>query len=81
MGGAVIAYNLGSGFNNNVKLTATEVADIYNGTITKWSDPQIVATNGGAQLQSRRGADPTRNDERAKGHDQGVLSCGELRHD
>ena len=48
LGGAVIGYNLGAGFNNNVKLTAAEVADIYNGTITQWSDSQIVATNGGA---------------------------------
>jgi phosphate transport system substrate-binding protein len=48
LGGAVIGYNLGAGFNNNVKLTATEVADIYNGKITQWSDPTIVATNGGA---------------------------------
>ena len=49
LGGGVIGYNLGAGFNNNVKLTAAEVADIYNGTITLWSDPQIVATNGGAK--------------------------------
>jgi phosphate transport system substrate-binding protein len=38
---------LGGDFNN-LKLTATEVAEIYNGTITQWSDPSIVATNGGA---------------------------------
>jgi phosphate transport system substrate-binding protein len=48
LGGAVIAYNLGSGFNNNVKLTAAEIAAIYDGKITQWSDPTIVATNGGA---------------------------------
>jgi phosphate transport system substrate-binding protein len=48
LGGAVIGYNLGSGFDNDVKLTAAEVAGIYDGTITQWSDPKIVATNGGA---------------------------------
>ena len=47
LGGAVIGYNLGEGFDN-LKLTAAEVADIYNGTITTWSNSQIVATNGGA---------------------------------
>ncbi|MFY9783115.1 MAG: substrate-binding domain-containing protein [Acidimicrobiales bacterium] len=46
-GGAVMGYNLGGGFNN-LKLTAAEVAQIYNGTITQWSNPSIVATNGGA---------------------------------
>ena len=46
-GGAVVGYNLGGGFDG-LKLTATEVAQIYNGTITQWSDPSIVATNGGA---------------------------------
>ncbi|MEO9180204.1 MAG: substrate-binding domain-containing protein, partial [Acidimicrobiales bacterium] len=46
LGGAVMGYNLGSGFNN-LKLTASEVAEIYNGKITLWSDPLIVATNGG----------------------------------
>ncbi len=58
-------YNLGAGFNNNVKLTAAEVADIYNGTITQWSDPQIVATNGGASSSGRQGADRTRDGQRA----------------
>jgi len=46
LGGAVIGYNLGAGFDN-LKLTAAEIAGIYNGTITLWSDPTIVATNGG----------------------------------
>ena len=43
--GAVVGYNLGAGFEN-LKLTATEIAKIYNGSITLWSDPTIVATNG-----------------------------------
>jgi phosphate transport system substrate-binding protein len=46
LGGAVIGYNLGAGFDN-LKLTAAEISAIYNGTITQWSDPTIVATNGG----------------------------------
>lgn len=47
LGGAVIGYNLGAGFDN-LKLTAGEITQIYDGKITQWSDPQIVATNGGA---------------------------------
>ncbi len=46
LGGGVMGYNLGEGFDN-LKLTAAEVADIYNGTITTWSNSAIVATNGG----------------------------------
>jgi phosphate transport system substrate-binding protein len=46
LGGGVIGYNL-SGISN-LKLTAQEVASIYNGGITQWSNPDIVATNGGA---------------------------------
>jgi len=46
LGGAVVGYNLGAGLDN-VKLTATEIAQIYDGKITQWSDPTIVATNGG----------------------------------
>jgi phosphate transport system substrate-binding protein len=47
LGGAVVGYNLGAGFDN-LKLTAAEVANIYNGTITTWSNSAIIATNGGA---------------------------------
>jgi phosphate transport system substrate-binding protein len=46
LGGAVIGYNLGAGFDN-VKLTAGEIAQIYDGKITTWSNAAIVATNGG----------------------------------
>ncbi len=46
LGGAVIGYNLGDGFDN-LQLTASEIAQIYDGKITQWSDPQIVTTNGG----------------------------------
>jgi phosphate transport system substrate-binding protein len=46
LGGGVVGYNLGAGFDN-LKLTATEVTAIYDGKITQWSDPTIVATNGG----------------------------------
>jgi phosphate transport system substrate-binding protein len=47
LGGGVMGYNLGAGLNN-LKLTASEIAQIYDGKITLWSDPAIVATNGGA---------------------------------
>jgi phosphate transport system substrate-binding protein len=46
LGGAVIGYNLGSGLNN-IKLTTNELAKIYDGQITEWSDLAIVNTNGG----------------------------------
>jgi phosphate transport system substrate-binding protein len=46
LGGAVVAYNLGAGLDN-VKLTSNEVAKIYDGQITSWSNPAIVQTNGG----------------------------------
>jgi len=57
LGGAVIGYNLGAGFDN-VKLTAAEIAAIYNGTVTQWSDPTIVATNGGTVQRSARRSQP-----------------------
>ena len=47
LGGEVVAYNLGAGLDN-VKLTSNEVAKIYDGQITQWSNPAIIATNGGS---------------------------------
>jgi len=47
LGGAVVGYNLGAGFDN-LKLTASEIAQIYDGKITTWSNSAIVATNGGS---------------------------------
>jgi phosphate transport system substrate-binding protein len=45
-GGAVVAYDLGSGLNN-LKLSASIIASIYNGSITSWADSAIVNLNGG----------------------------------
>ena len=47
LGGAVVGYNLGAGLDN-LKLTSNEVAKIYDGTITEWSNPAIINTNGGS---------------------------------
>jgi phosphate transport system substrate-binding protein len=47
LGGAVIGYNLGSGLNN-IKLTSNELAQIFDGKITTWSNLAIVNTNGGS---------------------------------
>jgi phosphate transport system substrate-binding protein len=47
LGGAVVGYNLGSGLDN-IKLTANEIAQIYDGQITQWSSTAIINTNGGA---------------------------------
>ncbi len=46
LGGAVVGYNLGSGLDN-IKLTTNEVAKIFDGQITVWSDLAIINTNGG----------------------------------
>jgi phosphate transport system substrate-binding protein len=46
LGGAVVGYNLGSGLTN-IKLTTNEIAKIYDGQITQWSNLAIVNTNGG----------------------------------
>ena len=46
LGGAVIGYNLG-GSLNNIKLTSNELAQIFDGKITTWSNLAIINTNGG----------------------------------
>jgi phosphate transport system substrate-binding protein len=46
LGGAVVGYNLGAGLDN-IKLTTNEVAKIYDGQITQWSNQAIINTNGG----------------------------------
>jgi phosphate transport system substrate-binding protein len=46
LGGAVIGYNLGSSLSN-IKLTTNEIAKIFDGQITQWSNLAIINTNGG----------------------------------
>ena len=46
LGGAVVGYNLGSSLSN-IKLTTNEIAKIYDGQITQWSNLAIINTNGG----------------------------------
>jgi phosphate transport system substrate-binding protein len=46
LGGAVVGYNLGSGLNN-IELTTNEIAKIFDGQITQWSNLAIINTNGG----------------------------------
>jgi phosphate transport system substrate-binding protein len=46
LGGAVVGYNLGSNLSN-IKLTTNEIAKIYDGQITQWSNLAIINTNGG----------------------------------
>ncbi|MGD0852204.1 MAG: substrate-binding domain-containing protein [Acidimicrobiales bacterium] len=46
LGGAVIGYNLGSTLSN-IELTSNEIAKIYDGQITQWSNLAIINTNGG----------------------------------
>jgi phosphate transport system substrate-binding protein len=46
LGGAVVGYNLGSSLNN-IELTTNEIAKIYDGQITQWSNLAIINTNGG----------------------------------
>jgi phosphate transport system substrate-binding protein len=45
-GGAVVGYNLPG--LNNLKLSASIIASIYNDTILRWDNPAIVNLNGGS---------------------------------
>ena len=47
-GNIVLAYNLEG--VTDLKLTREEYSGIFLGTIKKWNDPKIVATNPGAKL-------------------------------
>jgi phosphate transport system substrate-binding protein len=46
LGGAVVGYNLGASLNN-IQLTSNELAKIFDGQITQWSNLAIINTNGG----------------------------------
>lgn len=48
-GGIVIAYNI-SGIGSGLNLTADVIAWIFQGNITKWNDPAIIAINPGKAL-------------------------------
>lgn len=49
LGAVVIAYNQAS-IGNHLKLTGPLVADIFQGKINKWNDPQIAAINPDKKL-------------------------------
>jgi phosphate transport system substrate-binding protein len=49
-GGVAIVYNLKG--VQNLQLSAQTIAGIFQGKITKWNDPAIVAENSGASLPS-----------------------------
>src|SRR5437763_7157312 len=50
-GAVVITYNLEGGLA--LKLDADTIAGIFLGTIKKWNDPKIAATNSGAKLPDK----------------------------
>ncbi len=49
LGAVVVIYNI-PGVDQGLKLSADNLAAIYLGTLTKWSDPKIVADNPGVKL-------------------------------
>jgi phosphate transport system substrate-binding protein len=51
LGGGVVGYHLPG--LNNLKLSAQVIADIYNGSITKWNDQDIADLNKGVSLPDK----------------------------
>ena len=49
LGAVVVTYNLPS-FSADLKLTPEAIAGIFLGTITKWNDPAITASNPGVTM-------------------------------
>ncbi|MGL4943044.1 MAG: phosphate ABC transporter substrate-binding protein PstS [Thermoguttaceae bacterium] len=49
-GGVVVVYNLAGVESNSLKLTSTQLADIFLGKITRWNDPQLASSNPDAKL-------------------------------
>jgi phosphate transport system substrate-binding protein len=56
-----VAFNLNG--VTSLNLDAKTIADIFNGTITKWNDPAITSQNPGAKLPSTAIATVHRSDE------------------
>lgn len=52
MGAVVLTYNA-EGLDKGLKLTPEAVAGMFLGTVTKWNDPAIAATNPTAKLPAR----------------------------
>jgi phosphate transport system substrate-binding protein len=50
MGSVVVIVNLAGVETNQLKLTGDLLADIYQGKITKWSDPRLAEANSGVTL-------------------------------
>ena len=52
MGAVVVIVNLPDVKENEIKLTGEILADIFDGTITKWNDPKLTELNPGVKLPS-----------------------------
>ena len=50
IGSVVVAYNIPGTQTKVVKFTGPVLADIFQGKITKWNDPQIKVLNAGVNL-------------------------------
>jgi len=53
IGGVVPVVNLGTVAAGTLKLSSDVLADIYQGKITKWNDPRILADNAGLALPDK----------------------------